>query len=311
MLNRPEQFYDRQTLFESMDQRCFSPIRFASTPDWAWRLSARPRYQSIRADFSPRISPATRRGSASIWLPAEETGGHGPSDLVDQYRHRTAETPLCQLCLSDVNVAEKMKRLVLRTPIRAHVAEHRLLKPLGWGRSFRDGQSVNALGQPIPWMCYPVVEFLEERVPQGVAVFEWGSGNSTLWWAQRASRVIACEHDVHWAAYVKSRSPSNAEVITRELVGEDYPLESSRHDRFDIVVIDGRRRVECSQVALLCLTDRGVIVWDNSDRPEYSDGLGGLRDAGFRTLTFSGLAPLVSRPTSTTIAYRDNNVLKL
>ena len=48
-----------------------------------------------------------------------------------------------------------------------------------------------------------------------------------------------------------------------------YVEEPTRHELFDVVVIDGFRRNACSEVAARCLTDRGVIVWDNTDRAAH------------------------------------------
>jgi len=47
-------------------------------------------------------------------------------------------------------------------------------------------------------MTYPAIRFLERRLSNSLEVFEFGSGNSTLWWAERVSRIDSCEHDAQW-----------------------------------------------------------------------------------------------------------------
>jgi hypothetical protein len=59
------------------------------------------------------------------------------------------------------------------------------LKDDGWFRSCREQASVDANGNPIPWITYPAIEFLVKRINNQLSVFEYGCGNSTLWWASR------------------------------------------------------------------------------------------------------------------------------
>jgi hypothetical protein len=42
-------------------------------------------------------------------------------------------------------------------------------------------------------------------------------------------------------------------------------------DSFDLIFVDGRRRVECCLAGLLKLSDRGVIVLHDSYRKQYKD----------------------------------------
>ena len=209
-----------------------------------------------------------------------------------------------------MSLTGRAKSLGMKTPLRGLIADARYLKGLGWGRSWKEGASVDSRGHPVPWLCYPANTLLAERVKPGLRVFEWGSGGSTLWWANRGATVVACENDDTWFRRVTASAPSGATIVHRDL-GELYIEEPVHHEPFDVVVIDGFDRNACSSVAAKCLTDRGVIIWDNTDRERYKSGLDGLRAAGFRVLTLSGMAPMVSRPTSTSIIYRDGNALGL
>lgn len=67
----------------------------------------------------------------------------------------------------------------------------------------------------------------------------------------------------------------------------DYP---SGH--FNIIVVDGMARVLTAWLASRQLADDGMIIFDNSDRDEYSDAYQFLIRAGFVRIDFSGLGPL-------------------
>src|SRR4051812_13882826 len=53
-------------------------------------------------------------------------------------------------------------------------------------------------GAPLPWYSYPCIEFLKHRDYRDKVVLEFGGGQSTLWWAQRARRVVTLEGDQQW-----------------------------------------------------------------------------------------------------------------
>lgn len=184
------------------------------------------------------------------------------------------------------------------------------LRSSGWLRSMVEKQPVDAHGEPLPWITYPALELLASRVGESLRVFEWGSGSSTRWWAARVKEVVACEHDPQWFEQVSRSLPANATVALREL-GPEYVDEVLQHEPFDIVVIDGRDRVSCSSVAPSALTPGGVIVWDNTDRERYCEGLDALHAAGFHRVDFHGLVPALVRTSVTSILYRPGNVLGL
>jgi len=182
----------------------------------------------------------------------------------------------------------------------------------GWFRSAREGRPVDAAGQPIPWLPYPAIDFLASRVKPDFAVFEWGCGTSTLWWAKRVARVVAVEHDEEWFARISDLAPPNAEVRHVAMGSERYANAIDVYaPQFDVVVVDGRERVACLRRAVEGLSPRGVIVLDNSQRPEYAEGIAHLAALGFRHVTFAGLVPVVAWKEQTSIFYRAGNGLEL
>lgn len=180
----------------------------------------------------------------------------------------------------------------------------------GWFRSVREVSSVDAEGKPIPWITYPAIEFLRRRVKPEMNVFEYGCGNSTLWWAGLVREVVAIEHDRAWFEKMVSNPnlPPHVKLLHVDLEGEGYPTAIIGHNKlFEIVVVDGRDRVECVKNCVEALTPTGVIILDNSDREQYSQAVDFLLDCGFRKLEFVGLCPIVSVKSETSIFYKTGN----
>jgi precorrin-6B methylase 2 len=185
------------------------------------------------------------------------------------------------------------------------------LAEYGWFRSFRANRSIDADGKPLPFMSYPAIEFLSRRVQAEMSVFEYGSGASTLWWARRVKSVVSVEHDEPWYREVLQQIPAN---VTLEFValepGGAYSRRAAEQGRsFDIVVVDGRDRVNCAHRAVDALNPRGVIVWDDSERERYADGQQALREHGFRKLEFVGIGPIGPLKKETSVFYRPENCL--
>lgn len=152
-------------------------------------------------------------------------------------------------------------------------------------------------------------------------VFEWGSGASTLWLADRAAEVHAVEHDAGWGAMVKSVVPRHAAVTVvlptpvtpgRSAVTSMKPghagLDFTDYcaaiaevpGDFDLIVIDGRAREKCLELALGRLAPRGLIVFDNVDRNRYVEALDAIGD-GVQVAMTRGLTPALPYPTRTAL----------
>jgi Methyltransferase domain len=185
------------------------------------------------------------------------------------------------------------------------------LKQVGWYDSFRSFRPVDGNGEAIPWYTYAAIDYLGGRVGKDMTVFEYGSGNSTIWWAQRVLRVVSCEHDEEWFASMRAKVPGNVKYLHFDLADRDrYANEIKNYDKeFDVIVIDGRRRVDCAKNCLGALKDTGVIVWDNSDRDSYREGYDFLTANGFKRLDFSGLGPINAYGWCTSVFYRAQNSL--
>jgi hypothetical protein len=182
---------------------------------------------------------------------------------------------------------------------------------LRWFESARTGRPLSPSVEVCPWYTFAALHFLRTRDFTGLHIFEYGSGNSTLSWSKVAATVTSVEHDRQWFEIVEPQLGPNVTYIFRDLVpGGDYCQEITRHGKlFDVVVVDGRDRVNCAKATIPALSPRGVIIWDNSDRERYAEGIDALLQAGFRRLDFSGFGPVTSELSTTSIFYRDGNYL--
>jgi len=160
----------------------------------------------------------------------------------------------------------------------------------GQQRSMIEHRAVDGSGNPIPWYTYPFIEYISCFKCSDVAVFEYGSGHSSFYWASRSRSVTSIEHDTEWMDIVSKKAPKNLKLLLR-LTQEAY-VNAIREQKtqFDIIIIDGRWRLECAQTAASFLAPGGMIVFDNSDW--YPQACSVLREQGFFQCDFSGFGPV-------------------
>jgi hypothetical protein len=163
------------------------------------------------------------------------------------------------------------------------------LRRIGWHESFSTGPEI--AHEPVPWLTYPAIYWLHTIKHELRAVFEYGCGNSTLWWAKRAGRVTAIEHDEQWYRRAILSAPPNVEV--RHKTASDYVTSIlDTNERFDVVVIDGGpNRNACVDPAIQSLAGDGLIVFDDTHLAYHTDGMKMLHAAGFRRIDFIGPRP--------------------
>ena len=187
------------------------------------------------------------------------------------------------------------------------------LAETGWLESLRRGFPCDAQGDLVPWMNYPVIAFLSARLTSEMSVFEYGSGYSTLFFARRVGSVTSVEHDVIWQGHLASQLPDNARVIHRELDsdGQYCRAIAATNDRYDVVVVDGRDRVNCVKQSLRRLSPSGVLILDDSRRVRYVEAHDHVRELGYRAIGFQGLKPGDKVLDETTVFYRDGNCFNI
>ena len=175
-------------------------------------------------------------------------------------------------------------------------------------RSLLDVHDADALIRwDMPWWTYKAVDEVDAYLAQrpSARVFEYGSGASTVWLARRSAEVHTVEHDEEWADILAPRLLSFDNVTLHHVPPESVETPVVRSGRrgyadqdfsryvdrvhevgglFDIVVIDGRARMDCLMAAVEHVKPSGVVIVDNSARKRYRAALfhadGGLAIPG-------------------------------
>lgn len=141
-----------------------------------------------------------------------------------------------------------------------------LANSYGQWATIRDWDSKDSTGDPIPWYTYPAIEYLRHLEMKGMSVFEFGSGNSTIWWAENALKVHSVEDNHTWFLKVQKRINKGRYSIKYDFKAstEDY-LKAFDGD-YDITIIDGKFRSECVEKYLQNSNFGVMLIFDNSDR---------------------------------------------
>ncbi len=187
------------------------------------------------------------------------------------------------------------------------------LDEIGWFNAFDSKSPVDQDNKPIPWVTYSFIDFIKERLKKQHTVFEFGSGNSTYFYAKYAGIVVSAEHDKEWYDKIVKTKPENAELIYCELVrdGDYCRMPIKLGETFDIIIVDGRDRVNCCKQAVKAVSANGVIVLDDSERDFYKEGITFLTSKGFKELSFTGISPGLFYRKATSVFYRPDNCLNI
>lgn len=185
------------------------------------------------------------------------------------------------------------------------------LKDIGWIKSHASTLPVDGEGQPVPWVTYPFIAFIKGRLHKTLSVFEYGSGNSTLFFAKLVGSVTSVEHDLEWYKKVHKEIPSNVNVIFDSLEYGGSYCKQSTNDKYDIIIVDGRDRVNCCKNAAKSLKPGGVIVLDDSERQQYQEAINFLSDSGYKKIDFWGISPGLFYLKCTSVYYKEENCLNI
>ena len=199
----------------------------------------------------------------------------------------------------------RLDPLHLITGALVMVRGNRSLFQRGWPLSARLGIAVNQNHAPLPWYAYNAIDYLGTYCAQNpnLRVFEYGLGQSTLWWAERVKEVVTVEHDPRWIdAYADL--PENVTLHHYQYNSgyEETPLKSKK--KFDIIVIDGMNRPACLPHAIKALKRGGLLIWDDSHYARYQSHLQKLIEKGWIATVFDDHSPVTIAKTQLTILTR-------
>ena len=185
----------------------------------------------------------------------------------------------------------------------------------GYLKSLKKGIPIDKDGNPTLWMNYSIIEFLDNRLGDYIKVFEWGSGYSTIFIADRVKEITTIENSLEWYNNLqhifKDRSNIKLYHVPYGPGYIDKIDDVGDRNKYEIIIVDGFLRVDCAKKAIDYLSDNGVLIIDDSSRERYEDIFTFYKKKGFREITFSGLKPSNIQLNYTTIFYRTDNVLNI
>lgn len=169
-----------------------------------------------------------------------------------------------------------------------------------WLRSMRHRR--DPLSMALPWLTFDAIRVIDKHLVPGTRLFEYGSGHSTLYWAQRGIRVHSMEDHADWfeIARCKLSELPNAKVsFAPDEKGYVRGIDAVDGD-FDVVLVDGAFRMACIDAAVSRVRPGGLLVVDNTDWHWFTK-VDGHFPAEWRKRVFKGCAPFIGYPSQTTI----------
>ena len=185
------------------------------------------------------------------------------------------------------------------------------LHSTGWVESIKRGYPCKDSGDEAPWMNYAVINILSERLNKGLHLFEFGSGYSTLFYAKLVKSVTSIEYDRKWFDLMLEKAPDNVtlEYKDKDVDGGYCRAINGPGREYDVVIVDGRDRVNCVKQSIEKLSPVGVVILDDSSREKYCGAVEHATAKWFSALNIDGLKPTGYGIHRTTILYRENNCL--
>ncbi|MCD7971385.1 MAG: hypothetical protein LUG18_01785 [Candidatus Azobacteroides sp.] len=167
--------------------------------------------------------------------------------------------------------------------------------PAGLGNMFFTGSRTKMLrsfGKEVnrPYMKEREIEIFKEILIKNkpARVLEYGCGYSSIYYPQflpETSRWFSVEHNQEWGEYVKKRisakttlslvPPDNATYKDDGYEGDftSYVEKGKEFAPFDLILVDGMAREVCIDYVYDLLTDDGLLIVHDANRPCYREAM--------------------------------------
>jgi hypothetical protein len=189
-------------------------------------------------------------------------------------------------------------------PMHRKMAANLEILARGYGqlRTFNSHRPVDSLGNALPWFTYPAIEYLKRLNCSGWRVFEYGAGESTIYWSRKGAIVTSVEHNEQWFVEMQNRLLPGA-TISHRAERESYANAiREAGTQFNVIVIDGVFRETCADVCIPYLGEGGILILDNSDW--YHETGKKIRQRGFLEVSFSGFGPVNDYTWTTSLFFK-------
>lgn len=173
----------------------------------------------------------------------------------------------------------------------------------------------------IPTMAVSALAWINENLEPDETLFEWNSGDSTFWYADRAKQVYSVTDSSSLVTWLKEelfvREYDNVKIL---LAPEDstlqegyaissttsfkrycYAIEQFPTRSFDWIIIDGYKREKCLPLAMQSIKYGGVIVMTETDVPEHLDAMNQMLSKALEFHHFKSVSTTQDKLTQTTV----------
>jgi predicted O-methyltransferase YrrM len=128
-----------------------------------------------------------------------------------------------------------------------------------------------------PWLARSANSILESFLTKDDVGLEFGSGKSTVWFAERVSALTSIEHDPAWHDKVtkalalrelrnvdcllvrKDVEDGEGDCAAYVQIAEKFPMNS-----FDFVLVDGAYRDSCALASMQLVRPGGILIIDDA-----------------------------------------------
>lgn len=165
------------------------------------------------------------------------------------------------------------------------------------------------LSYPVPWITFDATRAICAALPRDARVFEFGAGNSTVFWARRAASVCSVEDNAGWVdmlnAKLKALRIANTHLVhATDKASYVGTIDAWPDEHFDMVIVDGAFRRECAAAAVRHVKPGGLLVIDNTDWHWFrTEPIAGIPPQWERT-AYPGYAPMMGHKSETTVFRR-------
>lgn len=128
--------------------------------------------------------------------------------------------------------------------------------------------------RPVPWLTDGSIDAIEQfiddrrRAGRPLNALEFGAGASTVWLASRVDSIISFEHHKPWHRKVlrqlRKQGQTNVDARLYSLPYYQH-IDALPDAAFDIILVDGKDRVECVKRAISKLASEGLFIFDNTE----------------------------------------------
>lgn len=124
---------------------------------------------------------------------------------------------------------------------------------------------INKDNEKIPWYTYPAIEYLNNIDFSQKVVFEYGSGNSSAYWARKAKAVFSVEDNRSWYDKIKNNLAKNQHIYLCESESDYLEAIDRVSEKIDVIIIDGVHREKCAKLVKDHISELSIVILDNSD----------------------------------------------